>query len=372
MKVLSAVMLVLWVMAFFRTLLNLALVPRLRAGAPADGPLVSVLIPARNEALSIERTVLAFLAQRYSAMEIIVVDDRSTDGTSEILDRLAAAHSSLIVIRGTETPAGWLGKTWALHQAFLQARGELLLFVDADLVYGPDAVAAAVAQLQASRAGLLTVLPRLELHGFWENVLLPVLPLSFYTFFPTWFSNRTRGRFLALGAGTGNLVWRAAYEAAGGHAAMKASVVDDVGLARLVRSAGLTTRAANGESLIALRMYRGGREIVDGFTKNFFSIFGRSYTLAVSITVASLVLHLGPYVLGAMGDPIAMATVGVITLTRIWLFRALGYPMGYAILAHPLMALAFYGWIGPRSIWFTGVRGRLEWRGRSYDAAGVE
>ncbi|HUR59114.1 MAG TPA: glycosyltransferase family 2 protein, partial [Opitutaceae bacterium] len=150
MKVLSAVVLALWVMAFFRTLLNLALVPRLRAGAPTQGPLVSVLIPARNEALTIERTVLAFFAQHYSAIEIIVVDDRSTDGTGAILDALAATHPSLTVIRGVETPSGWLGKTWALHQAAAQARGEALLFVDADVVYGPDAVAAAVAYLQGS------------------------------------------------------------------------------------------------------------------------------------------------------------------------------------------------------------------------------
>ena len=133
MQLVAAIILVVWVLAFARTLLNLATVPRLSADAhPSHEPLVSIVIPARNEARVIERTIRALLAQDYSALEVIVVSDRSTDDTAAIARSIADPR--LIVVDGEEPPSGWLGKPWALHQGSGLARGEMLLFVDADLI----------------------------------------------------------------------------------------------------------------------------------------------------------------------------------------------------------------------------------------------
>ena len=148
MRIVSWVILIAWIGTFFRTILNLLLVPRLPRDAPSYGPLVSVIVPARNEEMSIEATVRGFLSQTYGPIEVIVVNDRSTDATGSILERFS--DSRLRVISGDEPPQGWLGKPWALHQGSRAASGDIFLFADADILYSPWAVASAVARLRAS------------------------------------------------------------------------------------------------------------------------------------------------------------------------------------------------------------------------------
>ena len=366
-SLLNAIILLLWVLTFVRTLLNLWLIPRLRGDAPAGGPRVSVIIPARNEAGSIARTVRAFLAQSYADLELIVVDDRSTDETATILQGIAREDSRLRVLPGTETPVGWLGKPWALHQGREIATGELLLFVDADIVYEPPAVAAAVAELQSTGAAMLTIFPCMVMQSFWERVSMPMLAMTLYAFVPTWFSNRTRFVRLGLGAGTGNLIRRSDYIAAGGHEALRQAVVDDVGMARLLRRHGRRTTVARSNDLVSVRMYANLGEIVHGFTKNVFAAFGRSYVVTVLFLVLSLVLHVMPYGVAATGDLFSITTVLLITVTRLVVFASLGYPLLYAVLAHPLMVMVWM-YLATRSAWLTGVKKQLAWRGRSYDA----
>ena len=286
MHLLSIIVLVAWVLAFIRTIVNLILIPRLRGDArPTREPLVSVVIPARDEARIIERTVRAFLAQTYRNLEVVVVNDRSSDGTGEIVR--GVEDERLIVIDGEEPPAGWLGKPWALHQGSRRARGELLLFADADVVYAPGAVLAAVALMERRQPAVLTLLPHFEMHGFGENASMPMLAMTCFTFMPTWISNRTRFAALAIGGGTGNLVVRAAYEASGGHEALKDSVVDDVALARLMRRGGGATEVVRADDLVSLRMYHGLGEVIEGFTKNAFAVFGRNYLVAALIAVGA-------------------------------------------------------------------------------------
>jgi|SRR6185436_10248425 len=369
MRLLSLIVLIAWILALGRTILNLRLVPRLRVRQPRAFPLVSVIIPARDEERDIERSVRAMLAQTYPALEVIVVNDRSTDGTGAILERLASEDGRLVVLSGSEPPPGWLGKPAALHQGSLRARGELLLFVDADVVYAPDAVAAAVAYIEERGAPMITLLPHFEMRGFWEHVAMPNLPLFGFTMIPLWLVNRTRTPFLGLGGGAGNLVRREDYVTAGGHEALKAAVVDDVGLGRLFRSRGFRTEVVLANELVSVRMYHGLGEIVRGFTKNMFSVLGRSYGLALVFLVLGAIFHLLPYALALTGDRIAIATVLVIALTRSILFLALRcFRLDNALLGQPLM-VGVWGWILLRSLWFTGIRRRLEWRGRRYDAS---
>jgi glycosyltransferase involved in cell wall biosynthesis len=362
----TLIILAAWVMALIRTVVNLTLIPLLTADMrPSKEPLVSVIIPARDEAHIIERTVRAFLAQTYANLEVIVVNDRSTDGTGDIV---RAIHDDrLTVIDGVEPPAGWMGKPWALHQGSRAARGELLLFVDADLIYAPPALAAAVAYLQAQSVALLSLFPYIEMRGFGEYASMPMMTMVFFTFIPTWISNRTRFARLAVGGGTGNLVVRDVYESSGGHEALSDAVVDDIALARLIRRSGWKTETIRADDLVSLRMYHGVREVVDGFTKNTFSALGRNYIAGFLAVAGCVIFHIAPYLLALTGDRISIATIIIISVTRVILFRVLRYRLDAALFLHPVMA-AIWTWIFIRSIWLTGIRRKLLWRGRTYDA----
>ena len=366
MRVLNSIILVMWIVALLRTILNLTTLHRLRARMPARTPLVSIIIPARDEEASIGETVQAMLAQTYPSIEVIVVDDRSTDSTGAILKSIDDPR--LIAIRGEEPPEGWLGKPWALHQGSLRARGDLLLFVDADVVYQPPAVAAAVARFEETEPAMMTLFPRLGMRGFWEHIAMPNLAVFAFMVMDLWLANRTRIPFLALGGGPGNLVRRDVYDAAGGHEALKAAVVDDVALARLIRSAGHRTEAVRADDFVYVRMYRGLRELVHGFTKNSFATFGRSYVSVIILVILSLVLHVYPYLAALTGDAAAIATVILISVTRVILFTSLGYRLDNALFGNPLMVLLWM-WILIRSTWITGIRRQLHWRGRTYDAS---
>jgi chlorobactene glucosyltransferase len=367
LSILQLIVLVAWITTLIRTILNLLLIPRLEEGGETRGPLVSVIIPARNEAGSIERTVRAFLAQTWESLEIIVVDDRSSDDTGSILRAIAAEDPRLHVINGVEPPDGWLGKPWALHQGQGLARGELLLFVDADIVYEPHAVAAAVTQLDAAGSSMVTLFPRLVMETFWEKLAMPYLAVVAYSILPTWLANRTRIPILGVGGGTGNLIRRDHYDAVGGHSALREAVIDDVATARLLRRNGYRTTVVRASSLASVRMYQGRRAIVEGFTKNIFAVFHRSYFLTISLGILGVVFHVMPYFWAAAGELVSVMTVALITLTRLILFTALRYPLHYAVWAHPFMIL-FWTWLWIRSMWVTGVRGQLAWRGRTYDA----
>lgn len=371
----------LWVGALALTVVNLLDTPRLRANgdAPAHSPFLSVIVPARTEADAIGDTVRQFLAQDYPRIELIVVDDQSADGTGMAARDAAPNDNRLTVLSGVDTPSGWLGKPWAMRQGAELARGELLLFADADVRYAPGAVSALAAFRERMGADLVAVLPRLELEGFWEHVLLPQLACFLLRQTPIFLANRTTLPWLAVGGGVGNLVTREAYERCGGHEALCDAVVDDVGLARLVRGIGGVNRVAIGDDLVSIRVYRGLRQIVDGFTKNLYPLFGHFGTL--SLGGFWLVAHVGPYVTATVGlvriaggapmgtaPAIGLATVGLITLSRVILFRRLGYRLDSAIFGEVPMIL---GWcyIMARSAWQVGVRKRLSWRGRDYSTA---
>jgi chlorobactene glucosyltransferase len=327
--------------------------------------LVSVIIPARDEERTIERTVWAMLRQTYPALEVIVVNDRSTDRTGTILSSIEDPR--LIVVQGEEPPPGWLGKPHALHLGSQRAQGELLLFVDADVIYEPDAVAAAVTYVEERQTPMLALLPHFELHGFWEHVAITNLVVVAFTMVPLWIANRSRFPLLAVGGGPGNVIRRDAYDAIGGHEALKDAVVDDIGLARLARRHGLRSEVALANDLVSLRMYYGREEIVEGFTKNAFAAFQRSYLLTFLILLGGAVAQVLPYVFALFGEVMAMITVALIVLTRVILFVPLRYRLDNALFGHlPMMAVWFA--ITLRSVWKTGIRRQVQWRGRTYRA----
>jgi len=347
--------------------------PRLRDYEPlTSGPLVSVIIPARNEARNIERCVRSVLATKYSPIEVIVVDDRSTDGTAEIVEPVTG--NRLRLVRGADLPSGWFGKHWAIMQGYKVARGELLLFADADTRHEPELLPRAVRGLQDERVDLFTVLPRQEMRTFWERLIQPHVFVALESRFAYLASiNRTRTYWNAIANGQFILTTRAAYEAAGTNAAVKHSVTDDLMLAQNYVRAGKDIFIVQAREFMTTRMYGSLREIIAGWSKNLAS---GAPLMAPPIRLVRAVV---PYLMWLpalvwLAPPIlwllagwhwaAIATVAsLLTWTLVYVkerapvWYALLYPLGSAVVAFIMI----------RSAW----RGRrlIEWRGRTYGSA---
>ncbi|MCC7105941.1 MAG: glycosyltransferase [Chloroflexi bacterium] len=244
-------------------------IPRREAG-PGGTPLVSVIVPARNEARCIERCISSILAQRYPAFEVIAIDDRSSDGTGEILARLARSDSLLRVISGEPLPPGWVGKCWAVYQAARQAKGEWLLFVDADTTHRPHMLASAVGFALEHGADLLTLGPRQELGSFWERAILPAIFGAIMTVGGSMADVNNPQRRVAKANGQFMLFRASSYWQLGGHEAVFDELVEDFAFARRVKGTGRRLIIADGSDLVSVRMYRSLREIWEGFGKNSY------------------------------------------------------------------------------------------------------
>jgi chlorobactene glucosyltransferase len=368
-----------WAVCLANVIFNLAVTPRLaRRRLPRDkpSPRVSIVVPARDEEREIEAAVGSLLAQDYPDFEVIVVNDRSTDRTGEILAAMEDPGKRLRVVAGSEPPEGWLGKPHALAIGAREASGELLVFVDADVHYHPLAIGEAVAAMRALEADFLCLLPRLECRGFWENVLMPYVISSFFLG-PGFLANGDWPRWFAVGGGAGNLIRRDVYDRLGGHETLKNSVVDDVRLAFTARGAGFRTRAVRAEDRVSVRMYRGFREVWDGFSKNTAYIFngatGVLLLLMTAVLIAAAIVP--PAVLlaaaGGLKAPagdvgLAAGAFALLLGARVILAAALRDPV-WPALAHPFMAAVWTGMIG-RSLYYRIVRRTLTWRGREFDA----
>lgn len=238
--------------------------------APEDAPLVSIIVPARNEAVNISVCIASLLNSLYPRLEIIVVDDESTDGTGDIVAILAAhADNRLTVVDGAPPPDGWLGKPWACWQGYRHAKGELLLFTDADTRHEELLLGRAVGALLSREADMASVLPRQLMIGIWERLILPhIFALISLRYMHLERVNRTRNPRDAIANGQFMLIRREAYEALGGHEAMRTEVVEDQCLAQRIIATGRRIVVAHADDLMETRMYRSLGGIVEGWTKN--------------------------------------------------------------------------------------------------------
>ncbi|NNJ09723.1 glycosyltransferase [Chloroflexales bacterium ZM16-3] len=363
-----------------RDIRRLRRIPHLAAPAiPAEPPLISILIPARNEERSIGRCVRAALAQSYPQIEVIVVDDGSTDGTGAILAEVADVR--LRVIAGRPLPDGWVGKCNACQQIGEQASGAWLLFLDADTVPAPDLVAALLSTASIRRLDLLTIFPFLELGTFWERVVLPPFLALITALFPFEQMERPDVRpDQVLANGQCIFVRRAAYEGVGGHAAVRGEVLEDVRLAQAIRAAGGRVGIAEGMAFLRVRMYTSGREVAEGLMKNaaagYRSGGGRSAWAMAGLILETfgpawlLLAGLAGLALGDFGLSWAGLGGGGLSLLaalslRATLYRRLyGLPAAYGLL-WPLGLLA-YLLIAGIGMWRVRSGRGVIWKGRTY------
>ena len=352
--------------------------PKLGVASPASNtssPLVTIIVPARDEERNIEDCLRSVTRQEYSAFEVVVVDDQSTDATAAIVGRLAAADPRLRPVRGTDPPEGWAGKPHALHQGALVARGELLLFLDADVRLDPRCLTRAVALVEHTGADLLTVVPRLLTGSFWERVVQPAVLQVILATFRAELINDPR-HAAASANGPFLLFKRMAYEQIGGHQAVRGDIVEDLALARLVKQSGLRLVYAVGTELVSLRMYGSFAEIWNGWSKNFHAGAG-SAPVAIAGAAAILALFVAPWLVmpATLAWPVSspslgitrwLASLGLIGIAAEWrrqLFKRYGVeprywylqPLGFLIVAAILIHSLLRAWL----------RKPVQWRGRA-------
>lgn len=346
-----------------------------------QAPLVSVVLPARDEAANIEACVYSLLAQRASDLpiEILAVDDASTDRTGILLDTLARSAPELRVLHLTSKPEGWAGKPYAIHQAAQQTQGRWLLFTDADTRWEPGALEALVHYAEEHDVDLLSTLPRQVLPSLVERLVAPALLVTLFTTAPPADVNSPRKK-VAVANGQCILLRRAVYQAIGGyaHPELRAALLDDTSLARVVKRVGYRLRMAGGQSLLSVRMYPSGPQAWQGWLRNLGTSFRQQPTWLGTVGLALLlVLLIAPYYLFAAGlrewlhrgRPTETTWIGAfsfgVTLTAfMWSVRALCLPRRY-VLVHPVSSVLQI--VLMTQAWIRHMRhAPIVWKGRLY------
>lgn len=334
------------------------------AGSLVDG-CVSVLLPARNEAHRLEPCLRALLDQAgVPGLEIVVLDDRSDDGTAAVVKGVVDSDPRVRVVTGVEPPPGWLGKPHACHQLAGHAdpAADVLVFLDADVVLAPRGVAASVALLRESGLDLISPYPRQVTGTVGERLVQPLLQWSWLTFLPLRLAERSPRPSLAAANGQLLVVRRAAYDRAGGHAAVRGEVIEDVALLRAVKRAGGTGGVVDGTELASCRMYAGWDELRDGYGKSLWAAFGSPGGAAATVG-ALAALYVLPAVAALAGSRAGLAGYAAGVAGRVVAARATGGRVWPDAFAHPV-SIAALGWLTARS-WRQRRRGALSWKGRA-------
>ncbi|WP_426451430.1 glycosyltransferase [Paenibacillus sp. S-38] len=347
-----------------------------RRPSSSEAPLVSVIIAAKEEESSITETVRHLLSQNYPRLEIIAVNDRSRDATGRKLDELRRWSESkaditvpLRVIHITTLPQGWLGKNHALYQGYLQARGKLLLFTDADVRFHPDTVADAVRYLQEEQADHLTLAPDMMVKGIWLKGFVDYFFFTLCLYLRPWRANDDFQFKTGMGIGAFNLMTRYGYEKIGTHRAIAMRPDDDLQLGRHVKQARLRQRLASGHRRIGVEWYKSLGGAVEGLEKNIFSGFGYRTGLAILAVLGQLGLFLYP-VLGMLllpGGTAWICALAVATMAAVYLLliRSLTGKTGWTVLLLPVMT-SLLCYVVVRSVWLTLKQGGIYWRGTFY------
>lgn len=352
---------------------NLLGMRRLGAYPPAqETPMVSILVPARNEARNIEICVRSLLAQDYPAFELLVLDDESEDGTGEILAHLQVENPRLQMLRGKPLPDGWLGKNWACHQLAQAAHGTYLLFTDADTRHHPRMLAGTMALAEATQADFLSGIPAQDTVTWAEKLSVPMIPWMEHTTVPV--ALVRTGPFAALANAVGQFILyrRSAYEQTGGHAAARDTVIEDFVLPRRVKRLGLRWDLVDVAGYVRTRMYQNLSEVWNGYSKNLFAAFNYNLPVFAFIWLWMFFVAWQPFVwifLNQIGNPVpgyslSLALASILMQMLLWLIPDLRFRMPVIQVVFFPITITIFLAIAARSAYRHLARKPLSWKGR--------
>ena len=299
-------------------------------------PLISILVPARDEEQSIERCIRSLVAQTYEQLEILVLNDHSSDATAAIVQRMIdklpqQQQGRLRLLQGEELPPGWGGKNFACQQLAQHASGDYLFFTDADTVHDPKMVASVLDYMQSRKVSLLTAQPTYELASLGERLIVPLLTFTIMTLLPVALIPLRPEPSLATGNGQLLCFERSAYERIGGHASVKNRILEDVLLARAVKATGLRMIFVDAQDLVRCRMYHSFGEVWAGFSKNLFAFYNYALPFALVGLMLNILLFIVP--------PLLIITA-LFDITNTTLLLATGAYL-LAVLMRVLLTLRF-------------------------------
>ncbi len=335
-------------------------------------PLVSILVPARNEERNILACVESLLALNYPRFEVLVLDDRSTDDTYPILCRLRDRDPRLRVLVGSELPPGWYGKPNACWQLAQAARGEYLLLTDADCEFAPDTLLLALGGITANRADVISLSPDLLCGSFWERMVIPLQYFIIFAFLPSLMIRRSKHHWFAAAHGAFFFLRRETYFDLDGHRAVRQELAEDIKFAQHVKKAGRTLWYGDGSRTYSVRMYHGLAELWAGFSKNAFPAFDRNLPLFVSVLIMVALVFVLPPLFALWGwlhgRPWAwLPALTYLALAALRLCLSLRFRRDGLLeaLLHPLAWAAVIG-IGINSARLALSKQGTAWKGRVY------
>jgi cellulose synthase/poly-beta-1,6-N-acetylglucosamine synthase-like glycosyltransferase len=341
-----------------------------KPATPTGNPRVSIIVPARNEEEHIGPALTTLLKLDYDNYEVIVVNDRSTDRTGEVINRIASAPEAIARVKAIHVaalPAGWLGKVHAMWSAANQANGDWLLFTDADVLFRRDVLTRALAYAEAEAADHLVLFPRMIMKSAGERIMIAFFQTLFVFGHRPWkvADPKTKDH---IGVGAFNLIRRRVYDAVGGYQALRFEVLDDMKLGKIVKNAGYAQRNVYGADLISLQWVQGAMGMVNNLTKNFFAILSFQWWRLLLSAFALAFLNLMPFVgiwfahgWERLPYAVALASLFGIYVGMSW---ESDIPAYYFVL-HPIGG-ALFVYILLRSMTLTLARGGVVWRGTFY------
>ena len=356
--------------------------PRSGAASPPmaeDEPFVSIVIPARNEERNIEACLRSLLAIDYPNFEVIVSDDRSSDQTAAIVNRVAKEDGRLQLVQVTELPTGWAGKPHALHSAIGHAKADWLLFVDADATLHPQNLRAAMAYVHAEKVDVYSLLPGMRCETIWERLIQPLASIALSLFFRLPRVNDDRYPDSALASGQYILMTRKAYAKIGGHAAVRDKLMEDIAIAVLTKRHGLRLRLASSPELLSVRMYASPREMLRGWSRIYFGAVGDKTWKLWTLLAAACLCSLSAYVVTAVCAFCAMTGYSIDHFSTLVALNVLHHLLIVAATAPPYrqsggrvrdlwgysLAVLMVCAALCRAIWMTYTQ-KVTWRGMTY------
>ncbi|HWN74712.1 MAG TPA: glycosyltransferase family 2 protein [Candidatus Udaeobacter sp.] len=336
--------------------------------ADADCPRISVIFAARDEEEKLPGALATLVAVDYPNLEIVAVDDRSSDATSRILDEFAANHPQLRVAHVRELPAGWLGKPHALQKGYEVSSGEWLVFTDADVKFRPDALRRVVTLVRGRGLDHLTLVGNVERSGFWDTVVISFFVMGFQLAADLHAVNNPNSRAY-VGVGAFQMLNRSPYEACGTHRRLAMEVIDDMKLGKLVKQAGFRSGVAIAEDAVSVEWHLGLQNLIRGLEKNFFAAAGFSVGMVALQIVSMLLFNVAPFLGLAFGGGWVRVLAGIAVVA------ALGFHVGGDVvmrvsplycLTLPLGAVLF-AYILLRSTVITLQQGGIYWRETFYE-----
>jgi len=335
-------------------------------------PFVSVLIPARNEEDIIEQCIRSICNQSYSQYEVIVLNDHSTDKTGEILHRLSLEFPQLSIIDGGVLPSHWIGKPHACHQLAMKAKGEYVLFTDADTFHDRSSIESLMKFAVTHNIDMLSAVPKQELKLFWEHVAVPFIHTLYLTYLPHDLILKNPNPQFAAANGQALLFKRESYQLIGGHTSVANSIAEDIDLAIRIKSFGMRLCHASASEIISCRMYRSSRDVFTGFSKNAFATMHFDMHKLLFFVSHLFITYVFPFIGLCIGlllnNPLIILFNGLSIILsmslRFIIAMYFGYPLWHSFL-HALTASTFIVFAINSALWSKKKNG-TEWKGRTY------